>query len=128
MNEDEVLEKDYSLEILIEPNDAIDEFAEFLPPNNKSKADILRIEEPVYHSWSGVSGCDHPSRKDAELKAAYEGWVKKKLFEYRHLNYITYGHLGGTMRTGNSRAPWPDNNRSCWGNLSITCFIEFYKR
>ena len=110
----------------IEPNDAIDEFAVFMKPNtNKNVGEDLRIEETVSRTWSGVSGCGDASEKARQIKAAYEGWVAKKLFEYRHLKYKTYGHGEGQIRTSSSRAPWPDNNRSCRGSLSLPCYIVF---
>lgn len=113
-------------QFVVEPNDAIDEFVIFRKPDTiKVNAQDLRIEETVTRTWSGVSSCGDANVKAKQIKDAYEGWVAKKLFEYRHLRYKTYGHGEGTIRVSHSRAPWPDNSRSCRGSLSLPCYIVF---
>ncbi|WP_113635012.1 hypothetical protein [Nubsella zeaxanthinifaciens] len=112
--------------IVIAANDAIDDFAIFREPTNGTgKGEDLRIEETVYRTWSGVSGCGAESEKTRQVKAAYEGWVSNKLFEYRHLRYKTYGHGEGQIRTSSSQEPWPSNRRSCRGSLQLPCYIIF---
>ena len=111
--------------IKINPDDSIDEFSVFQNPDtNKIVSTDLRIEETVYRSWSGVRSCGDSSRIANEVKAAYEGWVAQKLFQYRHLRYKTYGHGEGTVRTSNSGGG-PGSARSCRGSLSLPCYIVF---
>jgi hypothetical protein len=112
--------------ITINASDSIDEFAIFKKEDEKNLlAEDLRIEETVNSSWSGVSGCGSAKEIERQVKAAYEGWVQKKLFEYRNLKYKTFGHGEGKVKTHSSHAPWPDNSRKCGGSLSLPCYIVF---
>ncbi len=90
------------------------------------KAEVLRIEEQVSHGWSGVSSCGHSDRIKSEAAQALEAWAKNKIFQYRHLRYIRYGHLGGSARTSSSGGSWGQPRR-CRGSLTIKCYIEFIK-
>ncbi|MDX9906830.1 MAG: hypothetical protein RBS55_09615 [Bacteroidales bacterium] len=113
-------------EIIVKANDSIDELAIFIKPSDyKAVGQDLRIEETVYRTWSGVRGCGDSNEIARQVKAAYEGWVARKLFEYRHLKYKSYGHGEGKVRTSSGKRPWPDNSRFCGGSLSLPCYIIF---
>ena len=88
--------------------------------------DILRIEETVGTNWSGVRSCCDQDRVNSEAKAAFEGWVQKKLFENRHLQWLRYGQTG--RATGECfRSDGGSSGRRCRAYLNIPSFIEFKK-
>jgi len=91
------------------------------------KSEILRIEEKVYVSWGGVTGCCAQDRIDGSCRAKLEEWAKNKMFEHRQLRWLRYGSLSAQVSCSQSRAPWPDNSRSCRGSVSLPCYIEFTK-
>ena len=99
------------------------------PESEKSKsanAEVIRIEETVYAHWKGVKSCCRQSRIDKNVKQLFEGWVKNKLFEYRHLQYLSYGHGGGRAKCSSSGGDW-GSARKCRGSIGIKCYIEFLK-
>lgn len=111
--------------VKINPDDAIDEFSVFKSEDfKKITTTDLRIEETIYRSWSGVRSCGDSTRINNEVKMAYEGWVSKKLFEYRHLRYKTYGHGEGSVRTSESGGTM-GSPRRCRGSLALPCYIVF---
>lgn len=121
------LEEEQSEHFTINSNHNADAYAKFLP-KVADDVDVLRIEETIATSWSGVSGCCDQETVDNNADAVFVAWVQKKLYEYRHLSYKTYGHGGGTAQCSSSRAPFPDNSRSCRGSISLDAYIEFYER
>lgn len=116
-----------SEQISIGENYNADELSHLLPKISED-IDVLRIEEDVFASWSGVSGCCEQSTVDSNANSAFTKWVQEKLYTYRHLNYKTYGHGGGNARCSNSREPFPSNRRSCRGSIILKAHIEFYER
>ncbi|WP_157966122.1 hypothetical protein [Cognataquiflexum aquatile] len=122
---DEILNEEL---IKINSNDKIDEFSEFQDSEfHSAVATDLRIEETVYRSWSGVRSCGDANRVSNEVRAAYEGWVAEKLFQYRHLRYKTYGHGEGSVRTRNSGGGL-GSPRRCNGSLILPCYIVFQRK
>jgi hypothetical protein len=111
----------------IEPNHDLDDMATLIHPATKD-ADVLRIEEDVYASWSGVSGCCDGDTPSNNVNAAFTKWVKDKIFQYRDLRYLRYGQGGGTARCRTSSSGFPDNRRSCRGSATVKAYIEFEKR
>ena len=92
---------------------------------SQDKDNVLRVEEKVGRSWSGVASCGHSDRIQAEAQAALNEWIKQKIFQYRNLRYLRAG-------AGEGRARWTDYNppfgaRSCHGSLTMPCYIEFAK-
>jgi hypothetical protein len=110
----------------IEASHDSDELAEFAA-KAAPEQDVLRVEEDVYASWSGVSGCCSGDTAQRNVNAAFARWVQEKLYQYRHLRYTKYGHGGGTARCTTSTSPWPDNRRSCRGSATVKGYIEFVK-
>ena len=110
----------------IHPSHDSDELAEFAAKAAPDQ-DVLRVEEDVYASWSGVSGCCSGDTPQKNVNAAFAKWVKDKLYQYRHLRYTRYGHGGGTAHCTTSTALWPDNRRSCRGSATVKGYIEFVK-
>lgn len=96
-------------------------------PANIGAPEILRIEEQLYCSWGGVDNCHVQSRIDREVAGDFRRWVERKMYEFRHLRWLGYGHGGGRVRVRRTRAPWPDNSRSCRGWVTLDCYIEFRK-
>ena len=92
---------------------------------NLQQSEILRIEEEVSRSFSGVRGCSDSNTHNSNATAAMNEWAQRKIFENRNLRYIRFGHLGGTAYWTN-RTAW-DGTRSCTGYVVIKCFIEFRK-
>lgn len=96
-----------------------------LPSLKLQPGEVLRIEETVYASWGGVSGCCDQNTVDAEWRAAFQRWVKEKLFQYRHLRWIRYGQVSNaTGKCSRSGGDW-GSARRCRASLSAPCFIEF---
>ncbi len=89
--------------------------------------EVLRIEEDVYARWSGVRGCCTGDTPNNNVKAAFAKWVQKKLYDYRDLRYIRYGHGGGTANCRTTTSGWPDNRTSCTGSATVKAYIEFVK-
>lgn len=90
------------------------------------KSDIVRIEESVHVSWSGVSGCNHQDTVDNNAKTAMESWVKAKMFEHRNWRWVKYGAGVGNFRCSQRKDPWT-SVRSCGCSGHIPCYIEFRK-
>jgi hypothetical protein len=88
-------------------------------------SDILRIEEEVSRSFSGVRSCSSPDTHTSNAIIAMNEWVQCKLFENRNLRYIKFGNYGGTAHW-TDRWAW-DGTRSCSGYVVIKCYIEFRK-
>lgn len=114
-------------QFIIEPNHEIDDMATLIKPAT-TNADVLRIEEDVYASWSGVSGCCSGDTPNKNVNVEFTKWVKDKIFQYRDLRYIRYGHGGVTARCVTSSSGFPDNRRSCRGSAKVKAYIEFEKR
>lgn len=88
------------------------------------KSQVLRIEEKVARSWSGVKSCGDADRVQSELNTAVQGWLKEKIFQHRHLRYLNYGYHDvkwRASRTGGGLG----GARSCRGSLAMTCYVEF---
>lgn len=106
--------------------DHTDEMAKLIKPAEPD-AEVLRIEEDVYASWSGVRGCCSGDTPNNNVRAAFTKWVQKKLYDYRDLRYIDYGHGGGTAHCSTSNSGWPENRTSCRGSATVKAYIEFVK-
>lgn len=93
---------------------------------NLSNSDIVRIEEDVSFSWSGVTGCNSNDRAQSEYQNTLKAWVKNKLFEYRNWSWVRYGAIEANGRCSQSKDPWTGVRRcGCSGKLK--CYIEFRK-
>ena len=92
-----------------------------------AKNEILRIEENVPVYWSGVTGCCSQSRIDSNCDSAYKSWVQKKLYEYRHLRWVRYGHPAARISCSSGRLGWPNDERWCRARTTLECYIEFRK-
>lgn len=90
------------------------------------KSDIVRIEESVRFSWSGVTGCNTQERADAEYSNTLNSWVKNKMFEYRNWRWVRYGTNGVSGSCSRSRDRWT-GVRSCGCRGHLKCYIEFRK-
>lgn len=113
-------------EFIIQPNHDLDDMINLINPV-VSDLDILRIEEDVYASWKGVNGCCKGETPNNNLNIAITKWVKDKIFEYRDLRYVRYGHGGGTAKCTTSSSGFPDNRRRCRGSITVKAYIEFTK-
>ena len=94
---------------------------------NVEKEQVLRVEETLTASFSGVRSCGDSARAASEAKNRLEQWVQTKLFEYRDLQYLGYGTGEGRHTWSNSTGPWPENRRSCRGTVTFPAYIEFKK-
>lgn len=86
---------------------------------------ILRIENTLVASWSGVSSCGEIERMKRNTDEKAIIWIKDKLFEHRESKWIRYGWYYETPNVRESKEPWPSNKRSCTGNVKFVAFIEF---
>ena len=84
---------------------------------------LLRIEETISHTYSGVSGC--ASSAQSEAGKAARAWANKKKQQYAHLRYKRSGHSEGVARTTSGRR-W-NQSRWCKTTVTVRCYIEFYK-
>ncbi|MCG2419366.1 hypothetical protein K8089_10055 [Aequorivita sp. F47161] len=93
---------------------------------NLSNSDIVRIEEDVRFSWSGVTGCNSNDRAQSEYQQTLKAWVKNKLYEHRNWSWVRYGATEANGRCNSSKDPWTGVRRcGCSGKLK--CYIEFRK-
>jgi hypothetical protein len=105
-----------------------EQFGQTAPESEKvtyKENDILRIENNVYHSWSGVSSCGHADRIKSECWGAVQNWAKNKIFEHSQYRYIRYGNESSRVRVLNRKPPF--GARSCSASTTIPCYIEFRK-
>lgn len=108
-----------------ENSESFGENNDVLEIHNLLPNDILKIEESVFHSWGGVTSCNHDDRIKSECWGAVTNWAKNKMFEYRHgYSWISYGNESHTVRTSQYKDP-VTNKRSCHSRTSIPCYIEF---
>ncbi|MFK5855084.1 MAG: hypothetical protein QM503_03060 [Bacteroidota bacterium] len=90
------------------------------------KSDIVRIEESVYFSWGGVTGCNTQERADGEYSKVLKSWVKNKMYEHRNWRWVRYGTNGVSGTCNSFRDRWT-NVRSCGCRGHLKCYIEFRK-
>jgi len=93
---------------------------------NQLDSDIVRIEETVPFSWSGVRGCNDNERAQSVYKEVLTNWVKDKMFEHRNWEWVRYGATEANGRCHESRDRWT-NERSCGCRGGLKCYIEFLK-
>ena len=93
---------------------------------NLDSGDILRIEEPIRHTWTGVTSCGHQDRIKNECWGRVQSWAKDKMFEYRQFRCLRYGNGSSRVKIRNRKDPWT-GKRSCWAGTTIPCYIEFRK-
>jgi hypothetical protein len=104
------------------------ELGEIFTDHEEDKANVLRVEETIYRSWSGVRSCGDTDRVKAEIDAAIQAWVGQKLLEYVNHQVLRYGAGDASVSTRNSGGSgFPRSPRRCSGSASIPCFIEFKK-
>lgn len=86
--------------------------------------DILRIEETVFISWTGVTSCGKAERIRNEIREALKAWANRKMLDYQQYRYISYGNGTSKVHTY-YRSRW--GKRSCKSSTSIPFYIEFRK-
>ena len=123
MNENEFFEILETEEL--EMNESFSDLAQESKEMNFKSNDILRIEENVSHSWSGVTNCGHTDRIRRECAGAVERWARNKMFEYRQYRWIRYGNESSRVHITQRNPPF--GPRSCGARTSIPCYIEFRK-
>ena len=110
----------------IELNEDVDEKSSDF--QSSSNNDILRVEEDIGASWSGVSNCGNDGRISSACRRRLEEWARDKMFEYRHLKWIRFGHQWPVRaRITRRRNRWT-NERSCRGSATLNCYMEFEKK
>ena len=102
----------------VEPLDFRDELS-FRKSDN-----ILRIEEKVQVTWTGVKGCSR--HVDRNVKKALEKWVKQKMFEHKDLRWVQYGSKKSSFKCSRSKDPWT-SVRKCGCLGKVPFFIDFQK-
>ena len=107
---------------------AFSERAEGSHEKSMPPADLLRVEEDLPMSWSGVSSCCDRERIDNECKAQFDSWLGRQVSGHPGHQMVNYGHGGGSVRCSQSNSGWPDNRRSCRAGVTVRAFAEFVEK
>ncbi|MGV9009695.1 hypothetical protein [Brevundimonas sp.] len=103
-----------------------DVVSEVLIEERDVNGEVLRVQELIGASWSGVRNCGS-DRMDNELRSAMRSWVGDRLQDHVNLKVVKWGHDAGSWSSSNSTSGWPDNRRSCRGSLRVPAYIVFLK-
>ena len=87
-------------------------------------SEVLRIEQTIRTSWSGVDSCKKRSRATRAVAGRLEEWANGKMREHRGLRFMRYGLVRGFRYNWQSRRRL-NGSRRCWGWSEFRVFIEF---
>lgn len=91
----------------------------------KPAEQTIHVQEPVSHSYKGVTGCAQRAQDEAMI--ALRRWRDRVAQRYPAYVVTAYSHLGGTARTESKIDYWTQK-RSCKTTLSITCWADLRVR